>query len=267
MSIRKLFSVLALLTIIPASAVADVAIMIQGYHDNGDSWHRSGIGAVLAANGWPYGGQLIRTADGVHSSLPAAKANKVFYTTALPTEAPLMYQLPFLEGYVDYVKTLHQGEAVHLIGHSAGGVLGRLYMVRHPDSGIATLISIASPHLGTEVASLGNAIGQSPLSWVTPLVGASTINRSQALYDDLNPEHPGNLIFWLNRQPHPKARYISIVRAGSDWFMPKDIFVPTWSQDMNRVPALAGRSIVVPVSAEHGLRPEDGLVVLGLMQN
>lgn len=264
--LRKLIMTTCLLIMVPLQAAADVALLIQGYYDNGSSWHRSGVGAVMSANGWRYGGQLFSSLNGVQSTLPQVNASRTFYTTDLPTEAPLMLQSDVLASYVTEVKKRHPGERIHLIGHSAGGVLARLYMVRNPDSGITTLVTIASPHLGTEVAWLGNAIGQSPLSWLAPWVGAATINRSQALYYDLNPEHPGNLVFWLNRQPHPKARYVSVVRTGGYWFIPNDIFVPSWSQDMNRVPALAGQSAVIPVSAEHGLQAADALVILGMLR-
>lgn len=42
---------------------------------------------------------------------------------------------------------------VHFIGHSQGGLVARSYMRRHNASKVESLISLASPNLGTEVAA------------------------------------------------------------------------------------------------------------------
>ena len=52
---------------------------------------------------------------------------------ALPSEAPLMMQHRYLEQYLDIIRNLYPHESLLLVGHSAGGVLGRLYMVTYPD--------------------------------------------------------------------------------------------------------------------------------------
>ena len=176
-----------------------------------------------------------------------------------------MHQVAFLERYLDFVKARHGDARLYLAGHSAGGVLARLYMVRHPKAGVDGLITIASPHLGSELAELGNALGNSPLSWVTPLLGLGTVNRSQGLYYDLNRPHPGNLLHWLNAQPHPKARYVAVIREAGLPIGPGDGVVPSWSQDLNQVPALRGRAAVVPTGGAHSLRIEDGALIADLL--
>lgn len=41
-----------------------------------------------------------------------------------------------------------------LVGHSAGGVIARLFATHYPDSGVTKVITVASPHLGAEAAHL-----------------------------------------------------------------------------------------------------------------
>ncbi len=41
-----------------------------------------------------------------------------------------------------------------LIGHSAGGVIARIFVQAYPDSGVTKLITVASPHAGAELADL-----------------------------------------------------------------------------------------------------------------
>ena len=102
-------------------------------------------------------------------------------TVDLPSEAPLFVQLQVLVPQVEYLRTHHSEEHLFLAGHSAGGVLARLYMVTHPKVPVAALITIASPHLGTGAAEIGLMAGDSPLGFLAPLVGGSTLNRSQGL--------------------------------------------------------------------------------------
>ena len=153
-----------------------------------------------------------------------------------------------------------------MVGHSAGGVLARLYLVRQPDSGVDALITIASPHLGTGSAELGAMAGQSPLAWVAPLLGGDTFNRSQSLFQDLVRERPGSLLFWLNRQPHPRARYIAIVRDDDSLLGLGEVIVPTWSQDMNNVYALRGWVRTITVPAGHNLEETDGRLLARILR-
>ena len=71
-------------------------------------------------------------------------------------------------------------------------------------------------------------------------------------------------MYWLNAQPHPDIGYFSIVRSGdaTGW---GDVIVPTYSQDMNNIPALRGRASLVTVPARHGLVPHDGSVIANLI--
>ena len=258
--------ILALLfLLLPGLAAAEAMVLLQGYLAYDDPWRSSGASVAMVQAGWQDGGQLIDGPDGIRRYGPEGRAAKSFYTLALAVEAPLLVQAQQLEHFMAYVRARHEGESIYLVGHSAGGVVARLYMVQHPKVRVSALITIASPHLGTGTAEAGRMMGQSPLSWVAPMMGADTLNRSQGLYHDLMREQPGNLIFWLNRQPHPETRYISVVRKGGLFGM-GDIIVPDWSQDMNNVVPLRGRVHTIPVNADHSLTSADGVLLMELLR-
>ena len=237
-----------LLLVAPAVCLAEALVLVHGYLSDASAWHAAGITAELEAAGWRDAGELRPTPYGVQSNKGWVGGSKRYYTVALPTESGLLQQLGYLESYLDYVERQHPHESVTLVGHSAGGVLARLYLVRHPGTTVSTLITIASPHLGTGTAEVGAMAGRSPLAWIAPLLGGSTVNRSQPLYRDLVRERPGTLLFWLNRQPHPEARYLAVVRREDSVLGLGDLVVPAWSQDMNNVHALRGRVRTLSVS-------------------
>jgi triacylglycerol lipase len=263
---RKIAGILLLL-VLPAATPAETLVLLQGYLADGDYWRESGITHLLARNGWADAGTLRFTPYGIRADRPAPTGNRRVYTLALPSEAPLMVQLRYMEQYLEIVQKLYPGESLFLSGHSAGGVLGRLYMVEHPDIPVGALITFASPHLGTDSAEIGAEAGNSPLGWFAPLIGGAVLNRSQGLYNDLVREQPGSLLFWLNRQEHPSSRYISVVRGDDGLLNLGDLVVPAWSQDMNHVAALRGKSRKIVTQGGHGLSRQDGELLLKILRS
>lgn len=249
------------------TARADTVVLVQGYLGSAGSWRVSGIVPILHQRGWTDAGHLyLGPAGRIVSTLPAPKSANRLYTLDLPTEAPVALQAQVLSANVAEIAHRHPGEKIVVAAHSAGGVVARYEMVTNPNTQIATLITIASPHLGTSTAEVGSMIGNSPLSWVAPFFGANTINRSQILYRDLWRDGPYTMLGWLNRQPHPKARYVSVIRT-ADVRAPYagDSVVAGWSQDMNNVPALAGQAERFVSPGDHGLRTDDGLLIADLL--
>lgn len=263
--LKKVAGILLLLAL-PGLSLAETLVLLQGYLGDEDSWREAGITRMLDRAGWVDAGTLYTTYNGIRSDQPAPTGNRRVYTLSLPSEAPLMVQLGYLEQYMDVIRKRHPYESLILAGHSAGGVLGRLYMVQHPDVPIGALVTFASPHLGTESAEIGAIAGNSPLGWVAPLIGGATLNRSQGLYNDLVRERPGSLLFWLNRQEHPSSRYIAVVRSDDGLLNLGDLIVPEWSQDMNQVAALRGRANRIETSDGHGLVKHDGKLLLQILR-
>ncbi|MCP3869516.1 MAG: hypothetical protein GY703_15725 [Gammaproteobacteria bacterium] len=243
-------------------AQAETLVLIQGYQAKGGDWRDSGVTGALTRSGWVNGGHIRLGARPVTPSAPH------FYTVELTTDAPMMYQLEQLKSHIDNLTRDRSGESLTLVGHSAGGVLGRLFMVSYPEAGVGALITFSSPHLGTESAELGMMLGQSPLGMASRMLGRKhdLLGRSQGLFFDLSREQPGNLLFWLNRQEHPPARYISVVRDDRQFWM-GDMVVPIWSQDMNQVYALRGRVMTIPSDGGHSITSEDGVLLLRILNN
>lgn len=247
-----------------ANVKAETMVLVQGFLAGGENWRNSGFTGELARGGWSDGGHLRATSQGMQLDRDRVAGNRRFFTLDLPSDSSLKKQAAWLDLYVGFVREKYPEESLILVGHSAGGVLARLYMVQHPKAGVDALITIASPHLGTESAQLGLMIGRQLPKEVAPLLD-SILNRSLPLFSDLSPENASNLLGWLNRQPHPPANYVSIVRGKSDTSGMAELLVPIHSQDMNQVFALRGQAQTIESGRLHGLRREDARVVLQIL--
>jgi len=251
---------------------ADVLVLVHGYLSGAQSWDASGITGVLQQHDWQRAGVYVAGPAGIQQ-LPASgvqTANK-FYAVDLPSEAPVLVQVYQLNEILDAISRTHKDESVILVGHSAGGVVARATLVRGNHDNVKALITIASPHLGTSRAeqALDATDIPFPLSMVTDFFAGETYHtamRSRSLYVDLVRPQPGTLLYWLNAQSHPDIEYFSIVRGSSEagW---GDYVVPAYSQDMNNVPALRGRSSTINVPVSHGLEPVDGSVIVNLLSD
>ena len=261
------FRLIALgLLLIAAPIRAEVMVMVHGYHGNPDDWRSSGIVPKLRAAGWQDGGAVFFAPDG-QLMMPAStsSSSKLLLTVHLPSEYPLILQSQTLEKYLQAINSAYPEERLILVGHSAGGVVARSALVRA--SGrlpVAQLITIAAPHLGTSLAEAGAFAARSPLALVAPMMGAGTLNRSAQLYHDLQPEEPGTLLFVLNRQPHPRIDYVSMVRK-QPFGIPGDLLVSEDSQRLEHVYALRGLARSVVAGFGHGLLAGDADVILRLL--
>jgi len=251
---------------------ADVLVLVHGYLSGAQSWDASGITGVLQQHDWQRAGVYVAGPAGIQQ-VPASgiqAANK-FYAVDLPSEAPVLVQVYQLNEILDRISQTHKDEPVILVGHSAGGVVARATLVRGQHDNVKALITIASPHLGTARAeqALDATDIPFPISMVTDFFAGETYDiamRSRSLYVDLVRPQPGTLLYWLNAQAHPDIEYFSIVRGSSEagW---GDYVVPAYSQDMNNVPALRGRSSMINVPVSHGLEPVDGSVIVNLLSD
>ncbi len=263
---RFLLPLFLLLASLQTQALAQTVLLVHGYNSDAGSWRSSGISSILQRDGWIDAGILDMRPQGVFYYGIKPKETKRTYTANLPSEAPIELQATILSYYVRFLQKQHPEDKIYIIGHSAGGIAARYMMVRWPKLAIDSLVTIASPHLGSQTAKLGTIIGSSLLSFFAPFMGAGTINRSQRLYRQLSPENRGNLLGWLNRTPHPKARYISIIHSTSPNPAAGDSVVKGWRQDMNFVPALRGiaQSFVIP--SDHALSARDGIALVQILR-
>ncbi len=254
-------------------AKADVLVLIHGYLGSPGSWEQSGVASVLEQNGWHRAGIVSTDPGGRVHLLPAIagqnKKNKV-YIVSLPSKAPLHFQSQQLQLMLKFLNQRHGGEPLILAGHSVGGVVARLALVKGNVPTPHALITIASPHLGTPRA--GQALDFTDSPWpievIKDIFGGPqyhTLKSSRSLYYDISGPWPGSLLYHLNNSPHPKTNYVSILR-GESFMIWGDNLVPTISQDMNNVPQLRGKSIVYTSGSGHSLVAADGFLLAEILK-
>ena len=265
MRIRSLL--LALMVFSAAGpAAADLLILVHGYQSDAGTWIRSGVASTLERTEWKPGGVL--TPAGVSPTPPEIGSHTV-WLAQLPSEAPLSVQANTLLIGVQNLHRKWPDQPIVLVGHSAGGLVARMALVlARPALPNTTLITIASPHLGTVRAAQALEATRLPfpVSWMADALGGpryQSLKRSWPLLAELAMV-PGSALEWLNHQPHPQARYVSIVR-GTTTGLVGDALVPGYSQDMNQVPSLRGRAQTLLVPGSHDLGPGDGHALLGIL--
>lgn len=257
------------------SASADALVLVHGYLGSAQSWAESGVMGRLHWRGFRHAGILSYGPQGViFQPLPIGESARPLYTVNLPSQAPIAIQADWLAAQLREVRRRHPDEPINLVAHSAGGLAARMALVRHGKIGVKHLITIATPHFGTLRALQAiDATDNSGLfggikSWfVRRTTGDAlyaTVQQSRGVLFDLAPPGPGNFLFWLNSQPHPAIEYTSIMRIGT-FYMPGDQVVPPMSQDLNRVPALAGRVKTYSMAEGHLLTPQDGDLIGNLL--
>jgi len=270
---KNLTALITLSTLFFSSfAHSDVLILVHGYLGSAHSWEQSGINTILEKNNWHRGGLFTAGSNGPQLLTHAGKdkKNKV-YVVDLPSESPVMIQANLLTGMLNTVRGLHKDEPLIIVGHSAGGVVARMALITGGSSNASALITIASPHIGTTRAedALNVTANHGPFNIVKNVFGGSgynTLQRSKGLLIDLIRPRPGNMLFWLNAQKHPDIDYVSVVRTNPVGFAGDDL-VPGYSQDMNNVPALKGKSAVFTTPQGHTLEHYDGDTIVQILKH
>ena len=247
-----------------SSAHADTVLLLHGYLGSSYEWQHSGVVSQLDAAGWRNAGVLSIHEERVIDNKEKILSTRRSYSVELESEQSIDTQANQLNQYIEFIRHKHPEEQIILVGHSAGGVVARLYMVKNPSEDLSTLITIASPHLGTKNAEYAQTVSENILVWIEGIPGVGKLYRSQGLFFDLMPNRSDNLIAWLNYQEHPQARYYSIVREDTDDAL-QDFVVPSWSQDMNEVYALRGRSSLHTVKSLHGLTSKDAEILTTIL--
>ena len=270
---RRLFAALFFLVLIwSPAAPASVMLLVHGYLGDGQSFHKAGVVDALTQAGWHYAGDWRHSPDGkVRLARIGEAGERTIYTVTLPATAPLAQQADWLLAMIRSTANRHPDQPLVLVGHSAGGVVSRLSLVRGGAGPVEHLITIASPHLGTaralqalEATNGGGLFGPFRQILTRQALGGENydaVRHSRAVLVDLAPPSQGNLLGWLNAQEHPELTYDAIVR-NTDFRMGGDILVPAFSQDLNQVPALRGRATVIASPLEHGLSAEDARLIL-----
>ena len=273
---KKLIWTMAVLSLlVMKSASADVLVLVHGYLGTAQSWAESGVIGRLHKRGYRQVGIFGYSPRGVlYQQLADKTTRRPVYAVNLPSQAPIVVQADWLAAILREIGKRHPEQKINLAAHSAGGVVASMTLVRHGTLGVRHLITIATPHFGTgraiqalDATDDSGMFGFAKEFLVRRATGHAlydTLQHSRGVLIDLLPPAPGNLLFWLNRQPHPDIAYTSIMRIGT-FYMPGDHVVPPPSQDLSRVPALIGRVKTYSMANGHLLTPQDGDLIGNLL--
>jgi pimeloyl-ACP methyl ester carboxylesterase len=271
---KKFSLLLGLLLLWMQPVRADVLVLVHGYMADARTWDASGINQVLASHGWQPAGVLSAGPNGVFRPASFSVTANKSYSVNLPAAAPLPAQAAALNHQLNAVRQWHPEERLILVGHSAGGVVARMLLLGDNPYSVDTLVTIAAPNLGTVRAAQGlDVVDFNPffcpgpgIEFLKSVFGGDEydyLEHSRGALIDLLPAESGNILAWLNQQPHPDIHYYAVVRGSPH--AAGDRIVPAYSQDMNNVPALRGRVKVLYTPAGHGLNPQDGLLLAGVL--
>ncbi|MCW8930214.1 MAG: alpha/beta hydrolase [Gammaproteobacteria bacterium] len=264
--LRKLLLLFSLL--IPTLSLADIAVLVHGYHGSGNSWRHNGITTILATRGWNDAGTYTLQGNMVFFGHPLSATGKHLVTVELPSEAPVNIQSDILKQYLDDISKHFPQQKIHLVAHSAGGIVARLTLVNNAAQtdkyNVLQLITIATPHLGSPIADMAGKASDTPIGFFAPILGSGEINRAERLYKQLGNEDKNRFLFWLNRQTHPSMLYTSIIRADGS-IISGDWLVPPRSQNMAFVPAIGRNARIVLTPGEHHLKYADGFIIADLL--
>jgi pimeloyl-ACP methyl ester carboxylesterase len=263
-----LFGILLLIVWVTSVSVqAKTMVLVHGYLADGMSWRSSKATQGLIQAGWKDGGEYGFNHIGMLTpNNPQAGAN-VFFTVNLPSKAPIQVQTSILGRYLEHLYAI-RNEPFIFVGHSAGGIVARLYLLIPAHVPASALITISTPHLGTPTANIAFSAGDSPIGIMLDLAGQDDIRDSRGLYSDLKEAVPNTFLYWLNQQIHPRIHYVSIVRANKTKtkLSQYDFVVPYESQNMNNVWALRGQSLLYLTKENHFLSDKDGEFLVDVLQ-
>jgi predicted GH43/DUF377 family glycosyl hydrolase len=116
------------------------------------SWNKDAIlrNASVNYEAWKLN-PIVHEYNGVINTLKnlGYEENKDYYVFAYDWRRGLNYLADNLNTYInDKVHPDHIGQKINIIGHSLGGLVGRIYLQKHNPNNINKLITIGSPHQG-----------------------------------------------------------------------------------------------------------------------
>ncbi len=253
------------------SVAGDSVVFIHGLSGNTHSWSKKGIINILYQDGWQVAGEAFYDYRyGIHLKKHAGITDKNLFLLTVPSRAAIGRQAQIVEYVLERINELVPDDNIHLVGHSAGGVVARLIVVNNKFPKIKSLITIATPHFGTRRAEMALDFADLPfpLNIMAETGGGREYDKfqsTQGLFRDLIRPRPGTFLHWLNWQQYPDINYYSIVRKHKS-IISKDFMVPSLSQNMALLPTLHNRTKTYWVGKSHALSAKDGLALKRILR-
>ena len=141
-------------------------ILVHGFNQSSNFWDDVGLVGALADRNTILMGDYFSENDSnnglvtLRNPIEIIKGQTALYTITFPQNgtSDLRDSAIMLEKAIQQVTARHRCDKVKLITFSAGGVISRQYITDHvSDHKVASLITVSSPHLGSEHAWLAES--------------------------------------------------------------------------------------------------------------
>jgi pimeloyl-ACP methyl ester carboxylesterase len=213
-------------------SVPSPILFVHGLGGSAQTWNEAGLTAYLQSKRLRYGG-VVQIYNGGQAAIKESPDADFFLVEIAPSSQSLQKWEEALAKAIAAVREETGSSRVVLVGHSAGGLAGRKYLVDHLyDHEVAKLVTIASPHRGSELALLSlfkrafhdgaSQGGVSGSVYRTLDERLSAYERglgiplNAPIFHDLLPEQLNPDLLALNRAPHPEdMEYACILAVGS----------------------------------------------------
>jgi len=226
---------LAGLAVILVAAVVVTVLLVDRRGGTASAVDQSRPGPVLLVPG--YGGS-VTSLESLAASLRATGREVTIVTLPDRARGDLSEQATSLATAAEAAMDRTRAGSVDVVGYSAGGVVARLWVTE--DGGatsVRRLVTLGSPHHGTELAELG----------------ALTPGTCPVACQQLSPSSP--LLARLDAEPLPAGpEYLSL------WTARDDVVIPPSSAVIDGVPSPSLQSVCPTSRVQHGGLPGDPLV-------
>lgn len=208
-------------------------LLIHGLGGTEQRWEASGTVGFLKEQGLAFGGALIQSRPGRVGTIREREevTGEDFFTLRITDPvAGLEEWAKEIEAGVKEIRRRTGAERVILVGYSAGGVAARRYLVMHPvDHHVKKIVTVASPHLGSELALASalkgqleevsregedgaGAVGRAGVELFDELETRAGVSLDSPLVRELMPEEQSPVLRALNRTPHPTdVEYVAVL--------------------------------------------------------
>lgn len=209
---------------IDRNCVRHPVLLLHGLGGQAKVWSVAGTVKHFENQGLAFGGEVHAAGEGpvrfVASEVAPATADFFTLHVSDPFQSLDLWQEE-LRDMVEEITDVSGAPKVVLVGFSAGGVAARRYLVEYPkDHRIAKLVTLASPHRGSELASIARRIveiseggrieepgvvnaDRESEGVLRSLEERTGIDLDSDLVRELLPERDNEYLQWLNRSEHP----------------------------------------------------------------
>ncbi|HEX3530740.1 MAG TPA: alpha/beta fold hydrolase [Thermoanaerobaculia bacterium] len=193
-------------------------LFLHGFGSGAETWKDARLTDFLQSKGLRFGGTVRIDGKG-EARIEGSSAGADFFLLAVSSS------FQGLDGWtrdiaklVAKVREATQAPRVVLVGHSAGGLAGRRYLVEHfSDHHLAKLVTVASPHRGSELGwlwLLKKKLQSTPIdAWLAGVERGVGTPLDSPLLHDLLPERQNPALARLNKTAHPTDVEYSCLRA------------------------------------------------------